>query len=73
MLWGGIMGSLDEQPLRSTLISKVLKISLPRTGPLMKDDINTVLNDGWHIAASYYDTSRDEVRFIFTRPKRQAG
>ena len=49
-------------------VSKVLKIDLPRSGPLMKDDINAVLADGWMIVASYYDSSRDEVRFICTRP-----
>ena len=52
-------------------VAKVLKIDLPRSGPLMKDDINTVLADGWLLMTSYYDSSRDEVRFIFTRPKRQ--
>jgi len=53
-------------------VSKVLKITLPRSGPLMKDDINAVLTDGWMLMTSYYDSSRDEVRFIFTRPKGQA-
>ena len=66
------MGTLDETNQLPKQVSKVLKISLPRSGPLMKDDINTVLNDGWFISTSYYDSSRDEVRFIFTRDKRRA-
>jgi len=52
-------------------VSKVLKIDLPRSGPLMKDDINAVLDEGWILMASYFDSTRDEVRFIFTRPKGQ--
>jgi len=55
----------------SNQVSRVLKVALPRTGPLMKDDINDVLAEGWILATSYYDSSRDEVRFIFTRPKKQ--
>ena len=52
-------------------VSKVLKIDLPRSAPLMKDDINAVLADGWLLMTSYYDSVREEVRFIFTRPKGQ--
>ena len=66
------MGTLDETNQVPTQVSRVLKISLPRTGPQMKDDINAILDDGWMLVESYYDTSRDEVRFIFTRAKRRA-
>ena len=52
-------------------VSRVLRIALPKTGPLMKDDINDILAEGWLLVTSYYDSSRDEVRFIFTRPKGQ--
>ena len=52
-------------------VARVLKVDLPRSGPEMKNDLNAVLNEGWLLLASYYDSSRDEVRFIFTRPKGQ--
>jgi hypothetical protein len=52
-------------------VSKVLKLSLPTSAPNMKDELNTVLADGWVLSTSYYDSVRDEVRFIFVRPKGQ--
>ena len=62
--------SLNKQRVGQQ-VSRVLKVSLPRSGPDMRSDINAVLDEGWMLLASYYDSSRDEVRFIFTRPKRQ--
>lgn len=66
------MGTLDERQEIEKEVSKVTTISLPRSNPNMKDDINAELNNGWHIAASIYDSSRDEIRIIFTRPKKRA-
>ena len=65
------MGTLDDPKVVPALVSRVLKIELPRSGPLMKDDINAILALGWILSTSYYDSTRDEVRFIFTRPKKQ--
>jgi hypothetical protein len=50
--------------------SKVITIALPKSNPNMKTDIDAELDNGWHIATSFYDTSRDELRIIFTKPKR---
>jgi hypothetical protein len=67
------MGSLNKTDGgRRIEVSKVITIALPRSNPNVRDDINAVLDDGWHIATSIYDSSRDEIRIVFTRPKRQA-
>jgi hypothetical protein len=67
------MGTLDERQEIEKEVSKVITISLPRSNPNMRDDINAELDKGWHIAASIYDSSRDEIRITFTRPKKRAG
>ena len=67
------MGTLDDPIVVPKLVSRVLKVGLPRSGPLMKDDINGILSEGWTLSTSYYDSARDEVRFIFTRPKKQGA
>lgn len=65
------MATLNNPPVVPKMVSRVLKIGLPQNGPTMKSNIDTIMEDGWILVTSYYDTSRDEVRFIFTRPKRQ--
>jgi hypothetical protein len=52
--------------------SKAITIGLPKSNPNIKTDIDAELNNGWRIATSFYDSTRDELRVIFTRPKRQA-
>jgi hypothetical protein len=64
------MGSLDQTPEREIEKSRVITISLPRSNPNMKSDIDAELDNGWHIQTSFYDTSRDELRIIFVKPKR---
>lgn len=50
--------------------SKTITIALPKSNPNIKIDIDAELDNGWHIATSFYDSSRDEVRIVFTKPKR---
>jgi hypothetical protein len=50
--------------------SKILRISLPRTNPNIRDDINAELDSGWHIATSMYLQADDALLIIFTKPKR---
>lgn len=66
------MGSLDLQPDRVNEKSKLITIALPMSNPNIKSAIDTELGNGWHIATSFYDSSRDEVRFVFVKPKRNA-
>jgi hypothetical protein len=50
--------------------SKTITVGLPKSNPNIKTDIDAELDQGWHIATSFYDVQRDEVRIIFTKPKR---
>jgi hypothetical protein len=50
--------------------SKVLRITLPRTNPLIKADIDAELDSGWHIATSMYLATDNKLLIIFTKPKR---
>jgi len=50
--------------------SKTITIGLPKSNPNIKTDIDAELDDGWHIAGVWYDSGRDEVRYTFTKPKR---
>ena len=50
--------------------SKTITIGLPKSNPNIKTDIDAVLDDGWQIATSFYDSTRDEARIVFTKPKR---
>ena len=50
--------------------SKTITVSLPKSNPNLKIDIDAELDNGWHIATSFYDSTRDEVRIVFTKPKR---
>ena len=52
--------------------SKTITIALPKSNPNIKTDIDAELDNGWHIQSSWYDSSRDEVRYTFTTPKRNA-
>jgi len=50
--------------------SKTVTIGLPMSNPNIKTEIDAALGDGWQIATSWYDSSRDEVRYTFIKPKR---
>ena len=51
--------------------SKILRITLPRSNPNIRDDINAELDNGWHIATSmYFNDGSDRLLIIFTKPKR---
>ena len=60
------MGSLDEQQEQPKEVSKCITIALPKSNPNMRDLINTELDNGWHLATSFYDTTWDELRIVFT-------
>jgi len=64
------MGTLDSAGQRRKEKSKLITISLPKSNPNIKTDIDAELDNGWHIASSFYDSVRDDVRIIFTKPKR---
>jgi hypothetical protein len=53
--------------------SKVLRITLPRSNPNIKSDIDAELDSGWHLAGGptfFTDGGDDKLLFIFTKPKR---
>jgi hypothetical protein len=50
--------------------SKILRISLPRTNPNIKSDIDAELDIGWHISTSMYLQADNDLLIIFTKPKR---
>lgn len=65
------MGSLNKSGAsRPVEKSKTITIALPKSNPNIKTDIDAELDNGWHIAGVWYDSSRDEVRYTFTKPKR---
>ncbi len=52
--------------------SKMLRITLPRSNPNIKSDIDAVLDDGWHIATSdtFINGGDTQILYVFTKPKR---
>jgi len=51
--------------------SKILRITLPRSNPNIKSDIDAELDNGWHIATSlHFNDGSDKLLFVFTKPKR---
>jgi hypothetical protein len=50
--------------------SKILRISLPRSNPNIKSDIDAQLDNGWHIQTSMYLQDDNDLLIIFTKPKR---
>ena len=50
--------------------SKVISIDLPANNASMKTAIDAELDNGWHIATCFYDSTREKARIIFTKPKR---
>jgi len=65
------MGSLNKAGAgKAREKSKTITISLPANNNTVKTDIDAELDNGWHIVSSFYDSSRDSVRIIFTKPKR---
>lgn len=62
--------SLNKAGGRNIEKSKTITISLPQSNPNIKTDIDAELDNGWHIAGVWFDSGRDEVRYTFTKPKR---
>ena len=52
--------------------SKILRITLPRSNPNIKSDIDAELDNGWHIATSltFVEGGDTKLLFVFTKPKR---
>ena len=54
--------------------SKILRITLPRSSPNIKDDIDAELNNGWHLVGPPTllpdEGSVGKLLFVFTKPKR---
>jgi len=52
--------------------SKILRVTLPRTNPNIKSDIDAILDDGWHLttSTSFVDGADTEILFVFIKPKR---
>ena len=65
------MGSLDSVPKRRKEKSKMLRITLPRSNPNIKSDIDAELDNGWHIASCvFFNDGSDRLLYTFTKPKR---
>ncbi len=65
------MGSLNKAGAgKAREKSKTITISLPANNNAVKTAIDNELDNGWHIAGVWYDSSRDDVRYTFTKPKR---
>ena len=52
--------------------SKLLRITLPRSNPNIKADIDAELDNGWHLAGGpvHFNDGDDRLLFVFTKPKR---
>jgi hypothetical protein len=67
------MGSLNKGiGTRQKEKSKILRITLPRSNPNIKSDIDTELDDGWHIAGGpvHFNDGSDRLLIVFTKPKK---
>lgn len=64
------MGSLNQTPNRPKEKSKVITIDLPANNNVIETAVNSELDKGFHIATSIYDSTREKLRIIFTKPKR---
>ena len=52
---------------------KMLRITLPRSNPNIRDDINAELDNGWHIACCvHFNDGSDILLYTLTKPKRSA-
>jgi hypothetical protein len=52
--------------------SKILRITLPRSNPNIKSDIDAELDNGWHLATSdtFINGGDTQILYVFTKPKR---
>ena len=51
--------------------SRILRITLPRSNPNIRDDIDAILDNGWHIASCvHFNDGSDRLLYTFTKPKR---
>jgi len=67
-------GSLNQTGTRGKEKSKILRIELPRSNPNIKSDIDTELDNGWHIAScvSFINPpdTKTTLLYTLTKPKR---
>jgi hypothetical protein len=53
--------------------SKVLRITLPRSNPNIKADIDAELDNGWNYRSMvHFNDGSDRLLVVFTKPKRNA-
>ena len=66
------MGTLDSTgDTRTKEKSKMLRITLPRSNPNIKSDIDAELDNGWHIATCvHFNDGSDKLLYTFVKPKR---
>jgi hypothetical protein len=62
-------------PLNKTvsekLKSKMLRITLPRSNPNIKSDLDAELDDGWRIATCvHFNDGSDRLLYTLVKPKR---
>jgi hypothetical protein len=67
------MGSLNKGVgQRQIEKSKILRITLPRSNPNIKSDIDAELNNGWHIASCvHFNDGSDRLLYTLVKPKMQ--
>ena len=62
--------SLDKVPNQQKEKSRVISIDLPANNTAVENAVDNELDKGWHISTSIYDSTREKLRIIFTKPKR---
>ena len=64
--------SLERLPRLRKEKSKMLRITLPRSNPNIKSDIDAELDLGWHIASCvFFNDGSDRLLCTFVKPKKE--
>lgn len=63
--------SLNKERSNLKMKSKILRISLPRSNPNIKADIDAELDNGWYLSTTTYLQADNDLLFVFTRPARR--
>ena len=64
----------DKQGNRQVEKAKVIKITLPKSNPNIKSDVDAELDNGWHLTggpAVYHDGTNNILLYTFVKPKRK--
>ena len=63
-------GSLNKKGNNYTKqVSKIIRMSLPKSNANIKSNIDSELNKGWRISSSMYLATDNDLLIIFTRPR----